>query len=246
MTIEIINAAAAEPLDINGVKLSRRITSTDQDAELFRCMRTARETCEQITRRQLMVSRLRLTLDSFPGFGVCSAFDNLSLSRGGSIVDPLSLTAIEIPRPPLVAIESITYVDTAGTTQSLNVLTDIIVDSSSEPARIFPAYGTTWPLTRAQAGAVKITFLSGFATVLRPDVSADTLTLLGPARTFVDGDQVRLSNSGGKLPGGLDEWTDYYVKAPSGSSFQVSLTDGGSCRRHHRPGHGHQLCRRRA
>src|SRR3990167_7420015 len=69
--------------------------------------------------------------------------------------------AIELPLPPLRSVTSITYVDQDGTTQTLSS-TLYTVDSSSEPARITPAYGEVWPSTRDQVNAVTVRFVAGY------------------------------------------------------------------------------------
>jgi hypothetical protein len=47
-------------------------------------------------------------------------------------------------------------------------------------------------------------------------------------RTFADGDVVRLSNSGGALPAGLERDTDYHVRDSTGTTFKLAATAGGS------------------
>lgn len=61
------------------------------------------------------------------------------------------------------------YVKAAGTWGSAvrtfyNVLatTDYLVDAKSQPARITPAYGLSWPATRAQHNAVRVRFVAGY------------------------------------------------------------------------------------
>ncbi len=42
-----------------------------------------------------------------------------------------------------------------------------------------------------------------------------------------NGDKIMLSNSGGALPNGLNDYTSYYVVNKGANDFQVSLTSGG-------------------
>jgi len=67
----------------------------------------------------------------------------------------------EIKLPPLQSVSAITYVDTDGTTQTIDAA-DYLVDAVSVPARITPAYGETWPTPRTQNNAVKIRFIAGY------------------------------------------------------------------------------------
>lgn len=69
----------------------------------------------------------------------------------------------EIKLPPLQSVTEITYVDSAGSTQTLS--SDLyLVDAVSTPARITPAYLQVWPVTRDQPNAIKIRFIAGYGT----------------------------------------------------------------------------------
>lgn len=70
-------------------------------------------------------------------------------------------TFFEIPLPPLQSISSITYVDTAGATQTWDA-SEYVVDTNSSPGRVELAYQATWPTTRDILNAVTITFVSGY------------------------------------------------------------------------------------
>ncbi|MBE3101473.1 MAG: phage head-tail connector protein [Firmicutes bacterium] len=63
--------------------------------------------------------------------------------------------------PPLISVDSIQYVDTAGTTQTLDSA-NYTVDTTLEPGRIIPAYGLTWPSTRDHINAVTLTYQAGY------------------------------------------------------------------------------------
>lgn len=114
-----------------------RIDTTEEDAYLEALIQAAREYCEDWTARafqtQVWVAKYR----GFP----CEE--------------------ILLPRPPLSAVQSIQYVDTAGATQTLS--TDVYtVDANALPGRVLLVYGQSWPATRAQENAVTITFTAGY------------------------------------------------------------------------------------
>lgn len=136
-----------EPVTLQEAKDELVIETSAYDAEITRKISAARETIEGYLGRSLVYQTWRTRLDHFPS-GV-----------------------IYLRRPPLVEVSSITYVDTAGDTQTL-ASSKYIVDTDSEPARIAPAYGETWPATRAQINAVTITSVHGYA-----DGSASPLDL---------------------------------------------------------------------
>lgn len=69
---------------------------------------------------------------------------------------------IVIPLGPVTAISSIAYTDSAGAPQSIATWR---VDLDSNPCRIWPARDTSWPLIMWEPGAIKVTFVCGYATV---------------------------------------------------------------------------------
>lgn len=72
---------------------------------------------------------------------------------------------IEIPKPPLIDLVSITYVDSAGVTQtfdSANYIVEKPVGPRCARGRVSLVYGAIWPLTRPQAAAVTLTFKAGY------------------------------------------------------------------------------------
>jgi hypothetical protein len=164
LTLTTVTAATEEPLLLQEAKDHCRVDGTEQDGVIANLVSAAREYVETFTGRQLISATLRLRLDYFPGGcsrGVPAAgyrpagdVEWRFIGGGGGIL---------VPRPPLVSVSSITYVDTAGATQTLSAGA-YQVDTDSEPGRIQPAYNTTWPSTRSQLNAVTITYVAGYAT----------------------------------------------------------------------------------
>lgn len=77
-------------------------------------------------------------------------------------LDMFPACEIRLPRPPLVSVSSINYLDTAGSPIVLDP-SQYSVDTSPEPGRILLPYGITWPGTRATKNAVTITYVVGHA-----------------------------------------------------------------------------------
>jgi len=82
-----------------------------------------------------------------------------------------------LPMSPVQSISSISYVDTDGDTQSF---TDFQYDKFG---RLSPAYGFTWPSTRAQYDAVTITYIAGEVDAgnVPEDIKHAMLLLVGAA-----------------------------------------------------------------
>lgn len=126
------------PVSLADMKLHLRIESdvTDDDTLISTLLGAATEYCEDFQRRSFITQTRTEYYDAFPcGFLV--------------------------PYPPLISVTSITYVDTAGDTQTL-ASDQYRVDTGNEPGRITPAYNVTWPSTRAVTNAVILTFSAGY------------------------------------------------------------------------------------
>jgi uncharacterized phiE125 gp8 family phage protein len=73
--------------------------------------------------------------------------------------------AIEIPKPPLVSVTGITYVDPAGVTQTwapAEYVVDAPAGERALPGRVYLAYDKSWPDVRCQRDAIAITFQCGY------------------------------------------------------------------------------------
>lgn len=105
--------------------------------------------------RALVNQTWELSLDDFPRHRFGGDFRPLTRQHLESI------SALVIPLPPLVSVSSVTYIAPDGTLTTLDP-SAYDVDLASEPGVITPAYGTTWPTTRAVRNAVKVTFVAGY------------------------------------------------------------------------------------
>lgn len=128
----------AEPLTLPQAKAHLRVRHSGEDQYLADLITSARQMVEDDTWRAIVRSTRRVVLNRFPG---------------GS-------AAIYLPRPPLVSVESITYVAPGGATTAL---TGYRVDASHEPGIVVPAHGSTWPEVRDGPSAVEIVYTAGYA-----------------------------------------------------------------------------------
>lgn len=129
--------------------------TTDEDGFVGQTLIPAAfDRAELVTRRQLLVATWDLKLDFFP------CVSGIWGSHQAAWRD-----WIELPKPPLIEVVSITYVDTAGATQtwaSSNYLVDAPQGPRCARGRVSPAYGVIWPQTRYQLNAVTIRFRAGY------------------------------------------------------------------------------------
>jgi len=137
MAIKVITAPTAEPITLAEAKANLRVVFDDEDADITRMIRAARQMAEERLNRALMPQVLAFGADGFCG-------------------------ALRVPRPPLRQLDSVKYIDSDGTEQTLAGAA-YLVDGFSEPPMISAAYNTPWPTTRAQPGAVVVQYQAGYA-----------------------------------------------------------------------------------
>lgn len=121
--------------------------NTTVDVTLSAWITAARQFCEAYTDRAFITQTWQLTLNNFP------------MVRG----------LITIPKPPLLAVTSIGYVDASGVAQSpldpLTYTVDAPAGPYAGPGRILPVYGTYyWPFPPAiqVLNGVTVTFNAGY------------------------------------------------------------------------------------
>lgn len=80
-------------------------------------------------------------------------------------IDAFPCGKIALPFPPLSDVTEIEYVDIDGAIQTVSGFRKFGVGSSDVAGYILPAYGESWPDTRDEPEAVRITFNAGYATL---------------------------------------------------------------------------------
>jgi uncharacterized phiE125 gp8 family phage protein len=111
-------------------------TNTTGDPLLNMLITAARQHAETYLKRKLITQTLDLHLDNFPCW------------------------TLRLP-VPLQTVTAITYFDSNGVEQTL-AADQYLVDSTTEPARITPAFGLVWPVTQYRNNAVKVRFVAGY------------------------------------------------------------------------------------
>ena len=117
-----------------------RIDAADDDAVISLLIVAVRQYCEQATANSLVTQKWSYVADRF--FGECT-------------------NAIYLEKTPIQSIDSVTYLDLSGATQTMPA-TDYAVDLTGTLARITPRFGKVWPITLPQIGAVAVNFTAGY------------------------------------------------------------------------------------
>lgn len=140
--ITLVTAPSVEPVSLKDAKAHLRIDADkdEEDKLVLATITAARRFAESYCSRSLVQQTFDLKLDCFPSAGV-----------------------IDVPRPPLVSVTSIVYVDGGGATQTLSA-SAYQVDAASEPGRIYPAWGYWWPVVQyGRLNAITIRCVAGYA-----------------------------------------------------------------------------------
>lgn len=138
MPLTQLTNPGSEPVTLDDTKLHLRVEVNDDDALITNLIVAARQRAELLTRYQLIRSQWRLTLDAWPDCGI-----------------------INLPRPPLVSIESVKYLAPDGVLQTLDSSL-YTVDIVSAPGRLLPAWGQAWPSVRNDVNAILVEYTAGW------------------------------------------------------------------------------------
>jgi uncharacterized phiE125 gp8 family phage protein len=149
---------AAEPVDLDTAKKQCRVDFDEDDLLIQAYVVAARQMCEKIMNRHIFNRKMRMTLDYFPWPGWETVTGSSHDAYLGWYFRSLS---IRLPKPATFSVDQISYIDNELETVVLASAT-YVVDLISEPARIFPAPGFTWPYQQQYIpGQVIIDFTSG-------------------------------------------------------------------------------------
>jgi uncharacterized phiE125 gp8 family phage protein len=143
VSLSQVLAPATEPVTLDEAKKHLRVDVPDEDALIDDLIRGAREYAETFTHRSFLTQTWDDKREAFPCDG----------------------EAIWLPQPPLLSVTSVTYVDTAGVTQTWSptlYTVDAPVGPKARAGCLVPNYGEIYPSTRDVVNAVTIRFVAGY------------------------------------------------------------------------------------
>lgn len=136
MKVKVITAPAELPVTLAAAVIAARADGAGLDSEVEQAVRTYADEAEFQTQRAIISQTLQVTM---PGF----------------------FPVIELPRPNLISVVHVKFIDQAGQQQTLDPQ-DYTVDTQSEPGRLLPAPGKAWPATAARINAVEVRYIAGY------------------------------------------------------------------------------------
>lgn len=143
MGLEVQTAPATDPVTTAECKTHSRISTSSDDSLIALYITTARKYAEDVLNRTLVTTTYDLTMDGFR---------DRHWSDGW---------IVHLPRPPAASITSITYLDSAGDSQTWTSSL-YRLDITSLPGRVTPAWGEAYPDTRGVIGDVTIRYVAGY------------------------------------------------------------------------------------
>lgn len=175
MGLTLLTAPTAEPVTLAEAKLHCRVDSNDDDALITALIVAARQQAEDQTARALVTQKWRYDLDTFPA------------------------AEIDLPLPPLVSVESITYLDNDGVRQPL-ATSEYSVVINQTPGVGLPAYEKTWPSSRSTPGSVQISFTAGYGAADAVPRAIKQWMLLQVGHWYATRESVNIGNIVNELP----------------------------------------------
>lgn len=140
MSLNLITGPAQEPVTLAEAKLHLRVTDSSEDALITSLISASRSLAEHETGRALITQTWERVLDAFPA------------------------AEIMLGRPTVLAITSITYLDTTGTLQTLSG-SRYVLDADSPAGYVACATGYSWPDTIDAMNAVRVRFTAGYGAL---------------------------------------------------------------------------------
>jgi uncharacterized phiE125 gp8 family phage protein len=176
------SAPAAEPVSATEQKAHMGVTISTDDTLIGTQVAAARAYCEQVTGRQFITATWRLSLERFPD-------------------------EIMLPYPPFGSLTSITYIDSSGTSQTMSS-SEYEQDTDTEPSRIRPAWGYSWPSIRNVYRPVRVTYTAGYGAAGSSVPSGILSAIKAVAGTLYEFRETVIS---GTIVARIEEVSDYLL-----------------------------------
>jgi uncharacterized phiE125 gp8 family phage protein len=139
MSLSVTNTAPGPAVALEDAREHLRIVGTADDVGIRRRLDAARRKLEQETSRILLTSACVYRRHAFP-------------------VDD---GPMRLPAGPVTVVAAVKYRDENDVERTLDAAA-YQTDLYTEPAEVWPAYGTSWPTTYGRRNAVSVEFTAGY------------------------------------------------------------------------------------
>lgn len=153
MTVRETSAPPYEPVSLAQARAWCRVTLTNEDDILTMLIAAMRRQAENLTGRAFVQRELELVLPAWPWCTI--------------VVEGMEYVGIELPSPPLIAVSSVSYVNTDGDVTVL-AADQYTAHTWREPGFITPAWQVAWPAARSVPDAIRIAYSAGYAPLGSP------------------------------------------------------------------------------
>lgn len=161
----------AEPVTLTTLKQHLRINHSQQDIYLGGLLLTAREQVEADTWRSLI------------------PITGMTITRRGF---PMGDEAMYLPKPPLISVTSVTYLDNSGTSIAI---TNYRTDAQHDPGSIEPAFPLPWPASQDGPASVTVVYNCGYQDPASVPASLKHAILLIAAEMYENAEPVKVKEN---------------------------------------------------
>lgn len=158
MSLQIETQSSIELVSPGDVKDLLRLDTTADDISLARLAKAARQYAERVTHRSLIYKGYVYYMDRFPISGYYMDHTEVAPHFNRRLPDESS---IRIPAPPLIAVDSILYLDPSLVQQTWDP-SQYYVSTTQEPGVVLARPGCVYPVVGCVPNAVEIHFHAGY------------------------------------------------------------------------------------
>lgn len=181
-SIERLEVLGIDPVSLEAVKANMREDGDDQDTRIDQLIQAATKYIEDARSQVLRRSTFTMTLERWPRDG-----------------------RIEIPRFPVTAVNSVTYLAEGASEATTFAATNYRLEAAQRPPRIVLKSNKVWPSATLETGApITVTFTAGYPDGQVPEDAQQAIHLL-VAHWYENREGVVIGTISGKLPLGIHD-----------------------------------------
>jgi hypothetical protein len=167
-----------EPVSLAQAKAQLRVDFTADDAVIAGFIGAARRHAETLLRQTLLTTVYDWYMDGFPSSG--GGYFNRVIRQMGPNPQwlPNGAAILYLPKPPIVSVASVKYVNSSGTLTTIDASTYQV--STGQGARIQPITGQVWPVNRQDIDSVVVRYTAGVANadLITDDIKSAMLLVI--------------------------------------------------------------------